>query len=88
MTFKVSRTSEWGFKKNNPPCKNAVPAVEEYYDYWNATTRKRDIWTIEINTLEELMERKKEVNEDDQQVGLIIFDDKIPSIEIYDDYRE
>lgn len=30
MTFKISRTSQWVFDKNDPPCKNAVIGVEEY----------------------------------------------------------
>lgn len=100
MTFKVSRTSQWHFEKDKPPCKNASATVEEYefkvrvFDetgkrIWQSNIRKKDIWTIEINTLEELMELKKEVNEDGGEVGLIIFDDEeTPSIEIYDDYRE
>lgn len=103
MTFKVSRTSDWGFEKNNPPCKNAVVGVEEYqfreriFDengkrIWQSTPRTRDIWTIEINTLEDLMALKKEVNEEHHQVGLIIFDrddeNGMPEIEIYDGYRE
>ena len=102
MTFKVSRTSDCGFNKNDPPCKNAVATVEEYefrrciFDkngkqIWQSTPCTRDIWTIEINTLEELMELKKEVDEEaDYKNGLIIFTskDKMPEIEIYDDYRE
>lgn len=102
MTFKVSRTSDWEFNKNDPPCKNAVATVEEYesrqciFDengkrIWQSTPRTRDIWTIEINTLEELMELKKEVDEgEDYKIGLIIFTskDEMPEIEIYDGYRE
>lgn len=103
MTFKVSRTSQWRFDKKRPPCKNAVHTVEEYefrqriFDengkrIWQSSPRTRDIWTIEINTLEDLMALKKEVNEAKWQVGLIIFDgddeNGMPEIEIYDDYRE
>lgn len=102
MVFKISRTTDWGFEKNNPPCKNAVVGVEEYqfkervFDengkrIWQSTPRKRDIWTIEINTLEDLMALKKEVSEE-RKIGLIIFDgddeNGMPEIEIYDDYRE
>lgn len=46
-----------------------------------------DIWSIEINSLEELMDFKKAVGEE-----LVLttswIDNKTPCIEIYDDYRE
>lgn len=102
MTFKISRTSQWHFLKDNPPCKNAVIGNEDY-EYVTSildengkritqtSTRTKNIWTIEINTLEDLMALKREVNENDNkiQVGLIIFDDDVmPEIEIYDTYRE
>lgn len=103
MTFKISRTTQWRFDKNNPPCKGAVAGVEEYqfcervFDengkrIWQSAPRTRDVWTIEINTLEDLMALKKEVNDDEHNYGLIIFDaddeNTLPEIEIYDGYRE
>lgn len=96
MTFKIERTSDWRFNKNDPPCKKAVAGVEEHqfkervFDekgkrVWQYSPRQIDIWTIEINTLEDLMELEKEVG-----VGVIVraYDDEMPEIEIYDDYRE
>jgi len=58
---------------------------EEGYITRDMDTRK--CWGIEINSLEELMEFKENINE-----AIIIaksgIDYKTPSIEIYDDYRE
>lgn len=45
------------------------------------------VWGIEINSLEELMAFKKEVDEE-LVIGISYMDEKTPSIEIYDDYRE
>lgn len=101
MTFKISRTSDFVFDKSRPPCKNAVVRVEEkildllVYDgkqYRQVDSDKRifkDVWTREINTLEELMELLSEVQQDDPSNALIILNEGegFPEIEIYDSYR-
>ena len=75
MKFIVSRTST-----GRKPCKEAKKAEKsDGFDYPN-------IWTIEIDTLEELINFVK-------KYGTIIIDDSgeksVPfEIEIYDDYRE
>ena len=46
-----------------------------------------DVWGIEINSLEELMAFKKEVGEE-LVIGISYLDERTPSLEIYDDYRE
>ncbi len=46
-----------------------------------------DVWCIEINSLEELMSFKKDVDEE-LVIGVSYIDEKTPYIEIYDAYRE
>ena len=101
MVFEVTRTSFWDFDKNRPPCKNAVARVEEkrldllVYDgkqYRQVDSDKRifkDVWTREINTLEELMELLSEVQQDDPSNALIVLNEGegLPEIEIYDYYQ-
>ena len=73
MRFKITRTSDW----ENCPCRESV---------FNRETQE---YNIEINTLEDLVAFAK-------KYGKLIFMDNnfygeekdIPSIEIYDDYRE
>ena len=73
MRFRITRTSDW----KNCPCREAV---------FNMETQE---YNIEINTLEELVAFAKKYGK------LVFYDDNfygkekdIPSIEIYDDYRE
>lgn len=83
MTFKIYRDSE----RNVKPCQNAYPIEVEReildFDFdengefvWNIIKRKDMDWAVEINTLEELMELQKEV-----QDALVIDRNKI---EIHD----
>lgn len=83
MTFKIYRDSE----RNVKPCQNAYPIEVEReildFDFdengefvWNVKKKKEMVWSVEINTLEELMELQKEV-----QVELTIFGNEI---EIHD----
>ena len=84
MKFTVTRTSQW--ENTEAPIEGAVPAVH----HWTARDGEvHDIhtWTIEISTLEELIELSK------REGQLVItcrgmFDDPQPTVEIYDDYRE
>jgi hypothetical protein len=46
-----------------------------------------NVWGVEINSLEELMAFKKEVDEE-LVISISHIDQKTLSIEIYDDYRE
>lgn len=73
MKFIVSRTSIWN---NDSPCAEAKP--EMFEDGPN--------WTIEINSLEELIAFRKKYGE------IILTASRYPEIdneiEIYDDYRE
>lgn len=96
MTFKITRTSQYNFDKDKPPCKNAEIKQKEYeyetriFDenrnqIKQTMIRTINYWEIEIDTLEELIELLKEVREDRNEVGLILFDGEI---EIYDGYRE
>lgn len=74
MRFGITRTSDW---EKNCPCKESV---------FNKETQE---YNIEINTLEELVAFAR-------KYGKLVFTDDnfygeetdIPSIEIYDDYRE
>ena len=73
MRFRIKRTSD----RKNCPCRESV---------FNRETQE---YNIEINTLEELVAFSEKYGE------LILKDDNyygkekyIPSIEIYDDYRE
>lgn len=79
MTFQIWKTSDDFIK----PCEQASLAWEEKNEYgW-----KKRIWTIEINSIEELM--KLTEGTDEKRVVVHAADGKYgPSIEIYDDYRE
>ena len=63
MLFKITKasyfTTEWSFgerfKEKNKPCKNAVLKI-----YDNGEKE----WTVKINTLEELLALRNEVNEE------------------------
>jgi hypothetical protein len=76
VKFKVSRTSDfWGDK---PPTSNAIQ--EEQIK----NGRKKKIWMIDIENLNDLLSFAKEH-------GSIVFsndDGDLPEVEIYDDYRE
>lgn len=63
MKFRIEKasyyTTEWEFNKrfnnDSKPCKNAVLEKDEH---------GIKAWTVEINSLEELLELRKEVNEE------------------------
>lgn len=69
MIYTIRRTSDW--QGENKPCKKA--------QFKGVGKFKYNIYTIEINSLEELQAL---INE----VGKIVIDKD--TIEIYDDYRE
>ena len=76
MKFIVSRTSLWSRDNNDSPCEEAKAKRLE----------NNRVWTIEINTLEELINFRKKYGE------IILTISTYPEIdneiEIYDDYRE
>ena len=74
MLFRISRTSE-----TEPPCKGTIKGNE---DFWG-----QNIWTIEINSIEELHELSKT---EGKEIIIGEADDceKIPYLEIYDTWRE
>lgn len=80
MLFEVTRTSYWIDQK---PCEDCFPIKLKC----NSTDTHIDCWGIEINTIEELMKFQDSVKEE-LILGTSYIDDKTPSIEIYDDYRE
>jgi hypothetical protein len=70
MKFQVVRTS----RNQEKPCENAVLEKTQY----------GECWFIEINTINELMDLKKECGE----LILTTEYDDMETIEIYDDLRE
>ena len=77
MKFLVSRTSDWTYDTAKP----VDNAYSEGKDQWG-----HDIWRVDINSIEELMELVKE-----EKCEIIIGTDTegVNSyIEVYDDYRE
>lgn len=84
MKFIIYRTNEWYWDGNtpNPECPGTIQETLPKYG------KDTKVYTIEINTLEELIKLKKDLNE-----PLIIFDGddygfSLPVLEIYDTYRE
>ena len=101
MVFEVTRTSFWDFDKNRPPCKGAVSGIkkiklrkrvyDEGYKWVDAGFKDEPIWTIKINTVEDLLNLLKEVQEEDLSNELIVSSIEegcLPVLEIYDTYRE
>lgn len=78
MIFDISRTSNCAHKV--PPCKEAY--LSENPEWPNKDFKQ---WLIEINSLEELINLSK--SEDDELV-INSNGNHLPSIEIYDGYRE
>ena len=90
MIFNIYRTSNVIFSENKPPCdsENKPPCDKAFIKEFEGQGKD---WFIELNTLEDLLNLKEEVDE-----PVIINDfwknnniDGVKySIEIYDDYRE
>lgn len=101
MIFKIYRTSSRAFREYSPPCKNAEVGEEEYKDIerifsekaklmFQVTTKKRKIWTIKIDSLEDLIALRDEIRGEEEDTGLILLrsEEGVDEIEIYDSYRE
>ena len=80
MQYYVDRTSDWVGEEK--PCKKAYKETQPFEIFRGDELVRvdyRDVWCIDINTLEELLELIEEV-------GRIIINGS--SIEIYDTWRE
>ena len=96
MIFEIERTSQWTFDENEPPCDGAfVKEFEITETMWNrpATKKKMKSWFIELNTLEDLLAFKEEIDEEiiirySNWADNIKDVKVIYQIEIYDTYRE
>lgn len=101
MIFKIYRTSSRAFREYTPPCKNAEVGEEEYKDVepifseeskltFQVTTKKRKIWTIKIDSLEDLIALRDEIRGEEEDTGLILLrsEEGVDEIEIYDTFRE
>lgn len=86
MKFHVTRTSN--YSDNIKPCEKAKEIITEIRSVNTTTARK--IWYIEVNSIEDLLsfidEQESEVVINTQKTDIV--DYGMPSIEIYDDYRE
>lgn len=71
MIYEIYRVSS--FFEEEKPCNNAIKAVDPSDEHEN-------IWAIEINSLDDLLNLQKEVD-----APIILFSSKL---EIYDGYRE
>ena len=80
MKFRIKRTSDWFSEER--PCAGAKFISED--------DDGRKLWTIEINTIEELLTLREQIGED-LILGWTSNDepeDIMGAIEIYDSYRE
>lgn len=57
---------------------------------YQVTTKKRKIWTVKIDSLEDLIALRDEIRGEGEDTGLILLrsDKGVDEIEIYDSYRE
>lgn len=67
MIFEVERTSQWDFDENKPPCDGAfIKEFEIIETKWNKPNSKKKLkrWFIELETLEDLLAFKEEIDEE------------------------
>lgn len=82
MKFQVTRTSDWGCTVN-PPCEGATLALDR------SSICDSNIYTIELETLEDLIRFKEKVGKEIIITKPLDCEDISPlQIEIYDSYRE
>lgn len=82
MKFRIEKTSDPSFKNKRPISRARLDKRETD---WRG--RSKNHWSVEVNTLEELMRMVK------RKGSIIVHSpsgdkDGLPSLEIYDDYRE
>ena len=88
MEFRISRASNWGFfNDGKKPLRDKRLYSKMIKKYKNDDKEIIKAWFININTLEELMELRKQVKED-LIIGRSYEDEDIVEILIYDDYIE
>lgn len=83
MKFEISRVSEWHDKS---PCEEAYSQEVEFFAY-EGEPNPQTVWFIDINTLEELMAFCTKYGDLVLRPSTWRIAD-VPSLEIYDDYRE
>ena len=84
MKFIIHRTNDWG-RTNETPDPKCPSTIKEKLPCYS---REKEVYTIEIKSLEELMKLREDLNE-----PLIIFDGddygfSLTVLEIYDTWRE
>ena len=79
MKFEICRTAQRGREK--------PPLESENFNVKFSSDGGYGKWTVEIETIERLVELIKEVNVE-VVLGIYGKKDSMPEIEIYDDYRE
>ena len=80
--FIVTRTSNYGGKAR--PCKEATPKTITVNCYGKEYQEK--VWVVNFVGMKDLMDFKKKYGQ--MIIKSYIWDDNLPVIEIYDDYRE
>lgn len=84
MKFEIYSTDDYLSGPREGPKPYAKASLEDYpTDNWPTLRR----WFVEINTIEDLMEIRKETKHE-LVIGDSIWCDPLPSIEVYNDYRE
>ena len=92
MKFRIRRTSDWSSNKSpHPKAEKLKSATSRLYFETVSHTVARNIYTIEINSLDELLKLVAEEGEIIISEENILENELAPyhfEIEIYDDYRE
>jgi len=84
MRFQITRTSA-GYYRKEKPCDGAFVYKRERD---TLDDEDRLSWAIEVNSLEELLQIIEKNGEPIIISGACNYQDGLPQIEIYDDYRE
>lgn len=89
MKFEITRTSNLGFSREDRPCEGSEPFVRTITSN-NGSSWNVYHWTMEINTLQDIIDFMEKQEEDIVIMKSNIHIDGLPDyiIEIYDDYRE
>lgn len=85
MRFELSKTSSWHREVSPEPRAEKMSKEERRHD---GSTHTLEWHEIDIDNLEDLMAFMKRVDTDLVLSQEGIYNEKVPSIEIYDDYRE
>lgn len=85
MRFQITRTSA-GYYHEEKPCEGAFVYKRERDS--NLDDQDRLSWALEVNTLGELLQLIEKVGDSVIISRACDYQDGLPQIEIYDDYRE